>query len=464
MAFQQGLSGLGAASRALDVISSNVANSSTVGFKASTAVFADTFASAMGGGVSNLQVGMGGNTLAVRQSFTQGATTATNNPLDLAIGGNGFFKIERTNGSTAYTRNGQFDLDKNGYIVTPLGERLQGYQTVNGDEVSLTGSTTPRAIWVPPNGISAKATGGGVDTSGNPVGESVVVRGNLNSAAIAPTVAFDSEAPSSYNFTTSATVYDSLGNDKSLSLFFVKLTPSAVAPIVLDNQWDVYVEFEGDGLTNVPVTTPPNSPLATAPSRITFNSSSGAFNTELTNPLLPYDATTNPYLYNADTPIRVVVDKGTLNSGADTLVFDLDLRNFTQRSSPSSVFEISQDGSPPGELAGVSVSSDGIVQGRYTNGETRNMGQIILGTFRNPNGLVSLGDNLWAETIDSGQAAIAAAGAGLNGTIGSGRVEESNVDMSAELVNMIIQQRNYQANAQSIKTQDQILQTLINLR
>ena len=146
------------------------------------------------------------------------------------------------------------------------------------------------------------------------------------------------------------------------------------------------------------------------------------------------------------------------------MLFDIDLTGFTQHSSDSTVFEISQDGSPPGELAGVSVSSSGVVEGRYTNGETRELAQVVLVTFRNPNGLVSLGDNLWAESGDSGQPVVGAPGAGLNGTIGSGRVEESNVDMSAELVNMIIQQRNYQANAQSIKTQDQILQTLINLR
>jgi flagellar hook protein FlgE len=191
MGFQQGLSGLGASSRALDVISSNVANSGTVGFKASSAVFADTFASAMTGGVSNLQVGMGGNTLAVRQSFTQGATTSTNNPLDMAIAGNGFFVVERSNGSDAYSRNGQFDLDKDGYIVNSLGERLQGYQTANADgSVSFLGSTTPRSILVPPDGISAKATGNGG------LGDPVAIRGNLDSAAKAPDRALSTLSPS----------------------------------------------------------------------------------------------------------------------------------------------------------------------------------------------------------------------------------------------------------------------------
>jgi len=435
MAFQQGLSGLGASSRALDVISSNVANASTVGFKASSAVFADTFASAMGGGISNLQVGMGGNTLAVRQSFTQGATTATNNPLDMAIAGNGFFVVERTNGSDAYSRNGQFDLDKDGYIVNSLGERLQGYQTVNADgSVSFLGSTTPRSILVPPDGISAKATGNGG------LGDPVAIRGNLDSAAQAPDAVsnpFTIVDPSSYNYTTSATVYDSLGNDHSLSMFFVKLDP-ATNP----NEWDVYATFDGVGLSA------PDTPASALASRIGFNSSTGSFDPALSTGI----------------PISVLVAGTTLGTGATNLQFDVDLSSFTQRRSASAVLEITQDGSPPGEIASVSVSSSGIVQGRYTNGETRDLGQVILATFRNPNGLVSLGDNLWAETVDSGQAAVSGPGEGLNGSIGSGRVEESNVDMSQELVNMIIQQRNYQANAQSIKTQDQILQTLINLR
>lgn len=443
MAFQQGLSGLGASSRALDVISSNVANASTVGFKASSAVFADTFASAMSGGISNLQVGMGGNTLAVRQSFTQGATTATNNPLDMAIAGNGFFVIERNNGSTAYSRNGQFDLDKDGYIVNSLGERLQGYQTLSTTDgsVSFLGSTTPRSILVPPDGISAKATGGGdANADGVPDGNPLSIRGNLDSATTAPDPVanpFDSTIPSSYNYTTSATVYDSLGNDHSLSMFFVKLDP-ATNP----NEWDVYATFDGVGLSA------PNTPASTLASRIGFNSSTGSYDSTLSTGM----------------PISVLVDGTTLGTGATNLLFDIDLSSFTQRSSDSAVFEITQDGSPPGEIASVSVSPNGIVQGRYTNGETRDLAQVVLATFRNPNGLVSLGDNLWAESADAGQAAIASPGAGLNGTIGSGRVEESNVDMSQELVNMIIQQRNYQANAQSIKTQDQILQTLINLR
>ena len=419
MAFQQGLSGLGVASKALDVISSNVANSSTVGFKASGTVFADTYAAAMGGGVSNLQVGMGGNAIAVRQSFTQGATTATNNPLDMAIAGNGFFQVQRNNNSTAFTRNGQFDLDSNGYIVTPLGERLMGYQTLNSDgTASFIGATAPRALQIPPLGIGAKATG----TDAVPV----VFRGNLNSAdAAKPAVpAFSTTDSATYNFTSSSAIYDSLGNQHAMTLYFRKTAA---------NTWDVYSEFRPQGGTP--------SLVPATPTAMTFDSAGNW-------------ATGGPIAIAALNP----------GSGANNLAFNINLNSFTQRNSGSAVFEITQNGTPPGELASVSVSNNGLVQGRYTNGETRDLGKVILATFRNPNGLASVGDNLWVETRDSGQPALAGPGDGLNGTIGSGRVEESNVDMSQELVQMIIQQRNYQANAQSIKTQDALLQTLINLR
>jgi len=420
MGFQQGLSGLGASSRALDVISSNVANSSTVGFKASSTVFADTFASAMGGGVSNLQVGMGGNTLAVRQSFTQGATTSTNNPLDMAIGGNGFFVIERANGTQAYSRNGQFDLNKDGFIVNSLGEQLQGYEIVNGVTAGVVSG-----ISVPPVGIGA-----------TPTSDKVTVRGNLDSDEIVKADPFvvdtdplvvNPHDPKTYNYSTSATVYDSLGEQHSLSMYFVK--SSTVA-----NQWDVYYEFDGNALVG-----------QEGPYQIQFD-------------------TSGKYSGSTPDPIPVVVDTTIFGSTAATMTFDLDLSDFTQNSSSSAVYEITQNGLPPGELNGVSVNSTGIVLAQYTNGTTQKLAQVALATFSNPNGLTSLGDNLWTGSIESGDAIIAAPGTGVNGTIGSGRVEESNVDLSQELVNMIIQQRNYQSNAQSIKTQDQILQTLINLR
>lgn len=428
MAFQQGLSGLSSSARALDVISSNVANASTVGYKASSTVFADTFASAMTGSVNSVQIGAGGMVNAVRQSFAQGGLTTTNNPLDMAINGNGFFQIERTNGTTAYSRNGQFDLDKDGYIVTPLGEKLMGYQTRVGDTVSLSGSGTPTPIYVPPQGIAAQST------------ESASIRANLDSSDVAPAagVQFDPANADTYNSTTSIRLYDSLGNEHQLSLYFVK-TETA-------NTWTVRGLVDGEEAT---------PPINTT---LTFTEEG------LPRQFLPLAAgqtvaTPDPAYANFTIGVIAPVD-----TGAEELNFELSLTGLTQRNAAFNVTELRQDGYPPGEIAGVSVTADGIIQGRYSNGQSQNLGQVALATFRNPNGLISLGNNLWAESTESGQPAIGIPGTGLNGTLSSGQIEESNVDMSQELVQMIIQQRNYQANAQSIRTQDQILQTLINLR
>lgn len=421
MSFQQGLSGLTSSARALDVISSNVANSSTVGFKASGTVFADTYASALTGVSSNVQVGAGSSVTAVRQSFSQGNVTSTSNPLDMAINGNGFFVIERNNGTTAYSRNGQFDLDRDGYIVTPLGERLMGYQTVNPDgSVSLTGTGTPVPIYIPPQGIAPSATQGLQGAS---------VRANLDSSAEAPTVTpLDITDPDTYNFTTSMRIYDSQGNDHTLSFYFVK----AAAPAL--NEWTVHGSINGD------------TPGAAVP--------------------LEFDATGQLAATSASTMDITGFPGADLSTstGAQDLSFTVSFAGLTQESSPFSVSELRQNGYPPGEIAGLSVSADGIIQGRYTNGQTQSLGQVILATFRSTNGLASLGDNLWSETTESGQPAVGIPGTGLNGTVASARVEDSNVDLSQELVQMIIAQRNYQANAQSIRTQDQILQTLINLR
>jgi flagellar hook protein FlgE len=153
-----------------------------------------------------------------------------------------------------------------------------------------------------------------------------------------------------------------------------------------------------------------------------------------------------------------------LGTGAAALSFDLDLTGSTQYGNIFGVNMITQDGYTSGRLSGLSVASDGTVQGRYSNGQTRDLAQVVLGNFNNPNGLTSMGNNQWVETADSGQPLIGVPGSGSLGVIQSAAIEESNVDLTAELVNMITYQRAYQANAQTIKTQDSILQTLVNLR
>ncbi|HRP74262.1 MAG TPA: flagellar hook protein FlgE [Rhodocyclaceae bacterium] len=414
MAFQQGLSGLNSSSKAIDVVSNNIANANTVGFKASTAQFADVYASSLTGTVGSIQIGIGSSVNAVRQAFSQGNLTSTNSPLDMAINGNGFFEVALRDGTFALTRNGQFDIDADGYIVTALGDRLMGYQETDpltGDVRAPANPTNAnyQALFIPPTGIRARAT------------DDVTIGANLSAQAdiiaASPPVLTDA---SSYSYTTAIRVYDSLGVDHSLSLYFVKSAPQT---------WDVYTSVDGSA--------PANPPLGT----LGFASDGTLSSGNLQN-LAGIDFGNGSAIFNTQ----------------------IDFSRMTQFGSGSVVKELSQNGYSDGEIAGLSISKNGVIQGRYTNGQTQDIGIVGLVTVRSPNGMSSLGNNLWRDTPESGDPVRGPAGVGLNGVISAGMVEDSNVDLTQELVQLIIQQRNYQANAQSIRTQDQILQTLVNLR
>jgi flagellar hook protein FlgE len=406
MSFQQGLSGLNAASKSLDVISNNIANSGTAGFKSGGSVFADVYASALNGASSGAQVGIGTTVGAVRQLFNQGNITSTYNSLDVAINGGGFFRLS-DQGTVAYSRNGQFDVDKDGFIVSAQGFRLTGYPADSSGTI-----------------LPASPTDIQIDTSDLPPNPSTEanVGLNLDSRAVAPTATFDPTDPTTYNSTTSVTLFDSLGNDHIMTMYFVKTGGGT---------WDMYQELDGGGTA------------ATADMALNFSSAGALTGTASTTLSL-----TIPASFGAATPQSI----------------DLDFTGSTQYGSAFGVNRTSQDGYTSGRLSGVTISEDGTVQGRYSNGESRNLAQIVLANFASPNGLISLGNNLWAESPSSGQPLVGAPGTGSLGVLSAGSIEESNTDLTAELVNMITQQRAYQANAQSIRTQDEVLQTLVNLR
>lgn len=403
MSFQQGLSGLDGASKALDTIGNNIANSGTAGFKSAAAQFSDVFAASLSGGGGS-QIGVGVGLSGISQEFTQGNITTTGNPLDLAINGQGMFRLS-DNGSITYSRNGQFNLDKDGYIVNTSGSRLTGYS------VDASGNVIPGAftdLQVNSANIAPKAT------------SSSQVQLTLDSRATSPAISpFSPTNPLTYTGSTSQTVYDSLGNSHIMSMYFVK----AATP----GQYDMYTTLD--------------SGTASAATTLTFS------NTGTLTSSMP------------------ITESFTLANGATTpLSFPLDLSGTVQYGIGFAVNQLQQDGYTSGRLTGVSVSADGVLQGRYSNGKTQNLGQLALANFNNPNGLQQLGGNQWAETSDSGQPIPGTPGTGSLGAIQSGAVEESNVDLTTELVNMITQQRAYQANAQTIKTQDSVLQTLVNLR
>lgn len=412
MGFQSGLSGLSVASRNLDVIGNNVANASVVGFKGATAQFSDVFsASANGGG--GMQIGIGAKVQAVAQSFDQGNITPTRNPLDLAISGRGFFRLS-DNGTTLYSRNGQFRLDNQGFIVNAAGLNLTGYGVdANGNIINAAPSPLKfDTSDIPPKPTSTFAT-------------SV----NLDSRELEPSITtFDPTDTRSFNYTTSGTTYDSLGNPHVLTMYFVRTATPGV--------YDVHATNDGGPESDVDL-----GLGAGVPQQVTFDT-----NGKLTT-AMPFTAS-------------VTLANGAVNP----LVYTMDFTGSSNYGSVESVTAMSQNGYTSGRLSGFDVSPIGVIVGRYTNGQSRDLGQVVLADFVNTQGLQAKGDNLWQDTVDSGLPLVSTPGSGTIGNLQSGAVEDSNVELTSELVSMITAQRVYQANAQTIKTQDAILQTIVNLR
>lgn len=435
MAFQQGLSGLNSASKALDVTSNNIANSSTVGFKSANAHFSDVYARSLSGGGSGGQVGIGVAVSAIQQQFTQGNITTTNNPLDISINGQGFYRMDQ-GGAITFTRSGQFHLDKNGYVVNDQNMQLTGYLA---DASGLIVPSTPAPLQVSAADLAPVVTGGSIGGAF----QGVLANLNFDSRMGPPTNAWvDGPAapaqwapsPTTYNYSTALSIYDTLGNAHTMTYYFVKTANPG--------EWDVYGNV--DGTTNDALG---GGPLGT----LQFDTFG------------QLDPLTAVQAINIDLD-AVMASLGQPNNADSPLAFNLDFTGSTQFGSSFGTNRLEQDGYASGRLVGLSVSSDGVLQGRYSNGQTRNQGQIVLANFTNPNGLVSLGNNQWTETSESGPPLVGAPNSSSLGVLQSASVEESNVDLTQELVNMITQQRSYQANAQSIKTQDQIMQTLVNLR
>jgi len=448
MSFQQGLSGLNAASKNLDVIGNNIANSGTYGAKGSRAEFSDVYAAALNGAGQN-QVGIGTSLQSVAQQFTQGNITTTENPMDLAINGGGFFQVSDGVNPTRYSRNGQFKVSKDGFIVNNDGLKLMGYPA-NAAGVIQPGTAQP--LQLPTGGIPPAVT------------TKVSMEFNLDSRlkTTAPGggtgTGMDLKDSTTYNNATSLTVYDAKGQDVAVTFYFQRATdPSGAVPP--NDVWNVYATANG-------------TPFAT-------DASGNAIALDANgNPTTPYTTVTFPptggspsaIAGSAATPpgtIPMPVPAGTSSRGNPTLPIagiQLDLTKASENGSSFAVTSLTQDGYAPGQLTGIQVANDGIIQARYSNGQSKPAGQVELASFRNPQGLQPVGGNVWIRTVGSGDAVVGVPGDGNMGALQSGALEESNVDLTAELVNMVTAQRAYQANAQTIKTQDQVLQTIVNLR
>lgn len=484
MGFQQGVSGLAAAAKALDVTGNNIANSATVGFKASRTNFADVYAASMLAGGTG-QTGLGASVSNIQQLFTQGSKTTTSNSLDLAISGGGFYKLGKvldsfgnTSGAETYTRNGQFHLNGDGFIVNDQNLALIGVQA------SATGivPTTIKDTDLGPINVT--------NSVGNPKATSTsTIKANLNSLATS-NATFDinnTETLNTANFSRGMDVYDSEGNSHSLDYYFVKTATT--------NQWQVYGTVT-DVYNDTSAAPAPGTTLV-IPNAAGTQNIEDYVRTTTNNPITLQFSTNGVlqslsgdagvYTYNAanvppdftdpaGTTVSVeAVSKlfsfnfdgtslnGTIGQKVSTLSVAMDFSNLTQFSSPSTVDKLSQDGYPKGKLSGLDIDETGLIQAQYDNGKTSNVGRIVLYSFVNPNALMNLGNNQWGETAAAGKS-YSYAGEGNLGTIQSYATEDSNVDLTQELVNLITEQRNYQANAQTIKTQDQIMQTLVNLK
>jgi len=447
MSFQTGLSGLNASSRNLDVIGNNIANANTTGMKTSRAEFGNLVASSLGaGGSSGAGIGVAVDTVA--QQFTQGNISTTGNNLDVAINGGGFFQLTQPDGSAAYTRDGSFKLDKDGYIKTNSGANLMGLPT-SPDGVQTSASI--QKLKLPTSApIAAKQTD--------------VVRLRMNLDARAPLAAGITADPLATppilgvqptprsTYATSVNVYDSQGVPTPINLYFEKSAP---------NTWEVFTSLDT-------TLQPSGSPIFT----IGFGTKG-----EILSPASPASTTIPPLdpipTFGFELPLNSIASANPNDADAlldQPIMLDLgisgnsDSTTISQYGTSFAVSDLTQDGYTAGELTSLSIGEDGLVSTRYSNGQTQSAGKVSLADFRNIQGLVPLGGNAWAETFASGLPVQGTAGTGRFGALRSGALEDSNVDLTGELVNMMVAQRAYQANAQTIKTQDQVLSTLVNLR
>ncbi|UDM18181.1 flagellar hook protein FlgE [Vogesella sp. XCS3] len=428
MSFQQGLSGLNAAAKQLDVIGNNVSNASTVGFKSSRAEFSDLYATSLYG-VSDTESGIGSQTIKVAQQFQQGNITATKNPLDMAISGAGFFKLwsDPTATSTFFTRNGQFKLDKDGYFVNN-GNFLVGEPVGGGDDApikidraGLPGTPSTALDWQ--FNLDADQKSPLIDYTASPA------------ALKAPAPAITPTDATTYNFTTSMRVYDKVGSAHTVSLYFQRQAVAGTPPAV-NNTWNVSYKLNNNAVQNV------GSVSFTADGKLTA----------------PFSFTVPGGAAAANLPVP-----GQPNQLGDAGIV-VNLAGTTQYSGSFTVAKAKVDGNAKGELVGVETADDGNIIAKYSNGQAQSVGRVRLYTFDNAQGLQPNGENNWAVTAASGDAKPGFPGEGSFGKLQSSAIEESNADTTAELINMIVAQRFYQANAQTIKTQDAILQTLLNLR
>jgi flagellar hook protein FlgE len=452
MSFSTALSGLNAASADLNVKSNNIANVNTTGFKQSRAEFGDVFAVSAFGTSSQTAIGNGAVLQNVAQQFNQGNLEFTDNALDLAISGEGFFAMAPTldSGEIIYTRAGEFGINKDGYMVNSEGNYLRTFPVDDNGVISATAMTAAKPLQLPPSAGAPESTtllSIATNLPSNATG--------LIDSGTGGILAIDPLDTSTYTNSTSATVYDSLGNEHIITTYYQKIDATADdgGTPVGDNQWQMAVYISSDdvkgagyGTTTLGDSTLVN--LMASDARLSFNTD-GTLNTTTPDPI-EFSFTT--------------ADDTELTSGAAEQTITLSLAGSTQNSGAFSVGALTVNGFPTGRLTGVDISEEGLIRATYSNGQAIPIGKIALGNFANVQALNKIGNTSWKETTDSGPVIAGEAGTGSFGQIQSGALETSNVDLTKELVGLITAQRNFQANSKAIETNNAITQTIINLR
>ena len=408
------LSGVQAAQTDIDTIGNNIANVSTNGFKSSTPVFSDIYASSLAGAAGGASPGLGVNVTSLSQLFTEGTINQTGDPLNVAINGGGFFQLQTSSG-IAYSRDGTFQLNNQGFLVNDTGAEVMGFAPASG--AGGTSSGPLQSLQVSLGNVAASPT------------SNLALNVNLpstDSAIDTTTTPFSVGNPASYDESTTATVYDSLGVGRTLTTYFTQASGSGTP-----DQWQTHWQL---------------------------NNSSGTAVASGAGPTLAFNSTGQ--LTSGSGTITVA----NLPNGAANLNIALGYTGTTLSNLVFGVNSITNNGNGAGQFTGVQISNNGEIQGQYSNGSTKDFGTIALANFANPQGLIPVSNNVWQSSIESGQATAGAPGSAGLGTLESGAVEGSNVDLSSQLVNLIAAQQAYQANVQGINVEQQNVQRLLTLQ
>jgi flagellar hook protein FlgE len=436
--FQQGLSGLITSQKSLEVTANNVANANTVGFKGSNAIFGDVYANTLSRADAGLAVGGGVKLAAIRQEFRQGNVVTTQNPLDLAISGNGFFKVKDSDGAEYLTRNGQFGLDRDNNVVTASGKNLLAFPL---DATTGKVLDTAQPLNIPTKPIPPKAT------------TTTTIKLNLDSRETPKpaTPAFNLADPNTYNFNSSVVVRNQLGEPQSLQVYWRREDTGAST-----NNWQVFASMNGTQVNIRPkatqLTGTTTVPALATGAPMTFNPNGTL--------LASTGATDFPGQFEIEVP-NAAPFKDFNSTAVD--IITLDMRESTQFGNEYQIQDLKQNGYDAANFVNFTIDGQGTLSLNFANGESINHAKIALFRYRNPEGLQPVGDNNWVQTLQAGPEFASNAGSAGFGAIQAGAVEEANVDLTTELVEMIATQRVYQANSKSIQAQDTLLQTVTNL-